>query len=186
MHTIPAFPVLHICLMLNLSDSVTMKDQKKTVVLGLGNPIMSDEGVGPAIVQGFMDKAEDYTDIEFVDVGTGGFSLLYHLEGADRVVFVDCAKMGDAPGTIRRFTCDQVQTVKRLAHFSLHEGDLLTLIDKAKQLSQCPDDIVIFGIEPQLIDFGLSLTDALSGQMDHYLSVIDKELKKSQPQSSAC
>jgi hydrogenase maturation protease len=163
-----------------------MSDQKKTVVLGLGNPIMSDEGIGPAILQRFMDRAQDYAPIEFVDVGTGGFSLLYHLEGADRVVFVDCAQMGDQPGTIRRFTCDQVQTVKRLAHFSLHEGDLLTLIEKAKQLGQCPEEIVIFGIEPELIDFGLDLTETLSARMDEYVARIDEELKNNQPQSSVC
>ncbi len=74
--------------MLNLSDSATMSDQKKTVVLGLGNPIMSDEGIGPAIIQQFVDKAEDYAHIEFVDVGTGGFSLLYHLEGVDKAKYV--------------------------------------------------------------------------------------------------
>jgi hydrogenase maturation protease len=81
--------------------------------------------------------------------------------------------------------CDQVQTVKRLAHFSLHEGDLLTLIEKAKELNQCPEDIVIFGIEPQWVDFGLGLTDTVSGQMDLYVALIDDELKKSQQQSSA-
>ncbi|MCP4452231.1 MAG: hydrogenase maturation protease [Planctomycetes bacterium] len=161
-----------------------MSDQKKTIVLGLGNPIMSDEGVGPALVQRFMDKAEDYALTEFVDVGTGGFSLLYHLEGVDRVVFIDCALMGDEPGTLRRFTCDQVQTVKRLAHFSLHEGDLLTLIDKAKELGQCPEEIVIFGIEPELIEFGLGLTETLSGRMDEYVAQIDKELKQCQQQRS--
>lgn len=161
-----------------------MSDQKKTVVLGLGNPIMSDEGIGPAIVQRFMDRAGDYAHTTFVDVGTGGFSLLYHLEGMDRVVFVDCAKMGEEPGTLRRFTCDEVQTVKRLAHFSLHEGDLLTLIEKAKQLGQCPEEIVIFGIEPVLIDFGLGLTDTLSGRIDDYVARIDEELKNSKQQSS--
>ncbi len=161
-----------------------MSDQKKTIVLGLGNPIMSDEGIGPALVQRFMDRAQDYAPIEFVDAGTGGFSLLYHLEGANKVVFIDCAQMGDQPGTLRRFTCDEVQTVKRLAHFSLHEGDLLTLIDKAKELGQCPEEIVIFGIEPELIDFGLGLTETLSGQMDGYVACIDKELKNSQQQSS--
>ena len=161
-----------------------MSDQKKTVVLGLGNPIMSDEGIGPAIIQRFLDKADAYPHIQFVDVGTGGFSLLYHLEGADKVIFVDCAKMGDAPGTLRRFTCDQVQTVKRLAHFSLHEGDLLTLIEKAKELGQCPEEIVIFGIEPDLIDFGLDLTETLSSRMDHYVTRIDEELKNAEKQSS--
>lgn len=161
-----------------------MSIQKKTVVLGLGNPIMSDEGIGPAIVQRFIDRGEDDTHIKFVDVGTGGFSLLYHLEGVDRVVFVDCAQMGESPGTIRRFTCDQVQTVKRLAHFSLHEGDLLTLIEKAKELGQCPEEIVIFGIEPELIDFGLDLTETLACRMDAYVAQIEEELKHSKQQSS--
>ena len=161
-----------------------MSDQKKTVVLGLGNSIMSDEGIGPAIVQRFVDKAKDYTNTEFVDVATGGFSLLYHLENADKAIFVDCALMGETPGIIRRFTNDQVQTVKRLSHFSLHEGDLLTMIDKAKELGQCPEEIVIFGIEPELIDFGLDLTDTLSGQMGDYVARIDEELKNSQQQSS--
>jgi hydrogenase maturation protease len=162
-----------------------VSDHKKTAVLGLGNPIMSDEGIGPAIVQRLKDEAGD-TRIQFVDVGTGGFSLLYHLEGVDKVVFVDCALMGEAPGTIRRFTCDQVQTVKRLSHFSLHEGDLLTLIDKAKKLGQCPEEIVIFGIEPELVDFGLELTDTLARQMDHYVARIEEELKPSKQRSSVC
>lgn len=161
-------------------------DKKKTVVLGLGNPIMSDEGIGPAIIQRFLDKANQYAHIEFQDVGTGGFSMLYHLEGVDKVVFVDCALMGDTPGTIRRFTCDQVQTVKRLAHFSLHEGDLLTLIEKAKELGQCPEEIVIFGIEPQLVDFGLCLTETLSSQMDHYVAMVEQELMNTQQPSSLC
>jgi hydrogenase maturation protease len=163
-----------------------MSDKKKTVVLGLGNPIMSDEGVGPAIVQRFADKAKDYTNTEFVDVGTGGFSLLYHLENADKAIFVDCALMGETPGVIRRFTNDQVQTVKRLSHFSLHEGDLLTLIDKAKELGQCPEDIVIFGVEPELVDFGLSLTETLSSQMDHYVKCVHEELTNTKQQSSVC
>lgn len=163
-----------------------MSDPKKTVVLGLGNPIMSDEGIGPAIVKQFLDQAEDYPGITFKDVGTGGFSVLYELEGVHKVVFVDCAKMGEAPGTIRRFTCDDVQTVKKLAHFSLHEGDLLTLIDKARELEQCPQEIVIFGVEPLLVDFGLNLTDTLSGQMDQYLTEIDKELKANKHSSASC
>ena len=163
-----------------------MSDKKKTVVLGLGNPIMSDEGIGPVIVQRFVDRANDYRDIEFVDIGTGGFSLLYHLENAGKAVFVDCALMGETPGTIRRFTHDQVQTVKRLSHFSLHEGDLLTVIDKAKELGQCPEEIVIFGIQPEFVDFGLCLTDTLSSQMDHYVKWVHEELTNTKQKSSAC
>jgi hydrogenase maturation protease len=148
----------------------------KTVVLGLGNPIMSDEGIGVVLVERFLDKAEQYPGIEFIDAGTGGFAVLYHLESARRAIFVDCAQMGQAPGTLRRFRCDEVNSVKQLAHFSLHEGDLLTLIEKAKQLEQCPEEIVIFGIEPETIDFGLELTSVLKNRLDEYMAEVAKEL----------
>ena len=149
---------------------------KKTVVLGLGNPIMSDEGIGVGLVGRFLDRADEYPEVEFIDAGTGGFAVLYQMEAADRAIFVDCAQMGTAPGTLRRFLCDDVNSVKHLAHFSLHEGDLLALIAKAKQLEQCPPEIVIFGIEPKTIDFGLELTSELKNRLDEYMAEIAKEL----------
>jgi len=153
-----------------------MSASGKTVVLGLGNPIMSDEGIGVVLVGRFLDQAERYPGVEFIDGGTGGFAILYHLESACRAIFIDCAQMGTAPGTLRRFRCDEVSSVKQLAHFSLHEGDLLTLIEKAKQLGQCPEEIVIFGIEPETIDFGLELTSELQSRLDEYMIEIAKEL----------
>lgn len=153
-----------------------MSVTRKTVVLGLGNPIMSDEGIGVVLIGRFLEQAETYPDVEFVDAGTGGFSVLYQMEAADRAIFIDCAKMGTAPGTLRRFRCDDVASVKQLAHFSLHEGDLLKLIEKARQLGQCPSEIVIFGIEPKLIDFGLELTTELQDRLDEYVTEISKEL----------
>ena len=148
----------------------------KTVVLGLGNPIMSDEGIGVVLVGRFRDQAERYPGVEFIDAGTGGFAVLYHLESARRAIFVDCAQMGQAPGTLRRFRCDEVNSIKQLAHFSLHEGDLLSLIEKAKQLGRCPEEIVILGIEPKTIDFGLELTSELKDRLDEYMAAIAQEL----------
>ncbi len=153
-----------------------MSVTKKTVVLGLGNPIMSDEGIGVVLVGRLQDRADEYPDVEFVDAGTGGFAVLHQMEAADRAIFIDCAQMGTAPGTMKRFLCDEVNSVKQLAHFSLHEGDLLTLIEKAKQLEQCPPEIVIFGIEPKTIDFGLELTSELKNRLDEYAAEIVKEL----------
>ena len=60
----------------------------------------------------------------------------------------------------------------------------MTLIEKARELGQCPEEIVIFGIEPELIDFGLDLTDTLSSHMDHYVAQVDEELKNTKQQSS--
>ena len=148
----------------------------KTAVLGLGNPIMTDEGIGPVLVGRFSHISEQYPGVAFKDVGTGGFSLLYELEDLDKVVFIDCALMAREPGTIKRFTPNDVETIKRLAHFSLHEGDLLSLLDQAKQLDQCPDEVVIFGIQPETVDYGLALTACLADRLDEYITVISDEL----------
>ncbi len=148
----------------------------KTAVLGLGNPIMTDEGIGPVLVGRFSHLTDQYPGVTFKDVGTGGFSLLYEFEGVDKIIFIDCALMGLEPGTIKRFTPDEVETIKRLAHFSLHEGDLLLLLDKARQLGQCPEEVVIFGIQPETVDYGLELTPCLADHLDEYISVIAKEI----------
>ena len=54
--------------------------------------------------------------------------------------------MGEKPGTLRRFTADEVNSVKRLNHFSLHEIDILQVLNLSKQLGECPAEVVFFGI----------------------------------------
>ncbi len=150
--------------------------KKPTVVLGLGNPLMSDEGIGVFLISRLSMLADSFPSVEFADAGTGGMSLLHYFEGRDKVVIIDCANMNEEPGKIKRFTPAQVKSVKQLAHFSLHEQDLLKIIEIAKQLGQCPKKIVIFGIQPKNVSFGQSLSEELEQKIDDYISVISKEL----------
>ena len=76
-----------------------------------------------------------------------------------------------------RFTPQDVKTVKKLMHYSLHEIDILKVIEFARQLNQCPDDIVFFGIEPGKIEFQDKLTPALLEKIDDYLETIQRELQ---------
>jgi hydrogenase maturation protease len=128
-----------------------------TVVLGLGNPLMADEGIGVYLVERLMESAGAYPSVDFVDAGTGGLSVLHHIEGRRKAVVVDCAYMDEPPGTIRRFTPEEVRSTKVLAHQSLHEADLLRIIAMARQLDQAPDQIVIFGIQPERVELGIDL-----------------------------
>jgi len=152
--------------------------KKPTVVLGLGNPLMADEGIGVRLVERLAESASQYPDVELVDAGTGGLSVLYQLEGRRKAIFIDCAYLGEEPGTIRRFGPEEVCSRKVLAHQSLHEADLLRIIDLARQLGQAPDEIVIFGIEPQRIEPALGLSPALARRIDEYVAVLRQELEK--------
>ena len=149
---------------------------KSTVVLGLGNPLMADEGIGVYLVERLAESGEELKDVEFIDAGTGGLSVLHSMEGRRKAIFVDCAYMGDQAGAIRRFTPEDVESVKVLAHRSLHEADLLQIIAMARQIGQAPEQIVIFGVQPQRVEPGLGLSPALLAGIDEYLAVLRREL----------
>jgi hydrogenase maturation protease len=76
---------------------------KKTLVLGLGNVIMGDEGVGVHVVQA-LEKHALPAGVECLDGGTGGFILLEPLQNADRIILIDAAADGNPPGTVTRTT----------------------------------------------------------------------------------
>jgi hydrogenase maturation protease len=151
--------------------------EKPIVVLGLGNPLMADEGIGVYLVERLMEAAAQYPAVDFIDAGTGGLSILYHIEGRRKAIVIDCAFMDEPPGAIRRFMPEEVRSTKVLAHQSLHEADLMRIIAMARQLGQAPDEIVIFGIQPERIEPGQGLSQALTERIGEYISMILHELE---------
>lgn len=154
---------------------------KEILVIGLGNPLMADEGIGVVLIERLealarQDRIPGAGRIQFHDGGTGGMNLLHVLAGRQKAVLIDCALMGTQPGTIQRFTPDQVQTVKKLSHLSLHEVDILKVLDISRQLGECPQDVVFFGIEPHEICQRMSLSPLLQAQIPHYLQTLLQEL----------
>ena len=78
-------------------------DKKKTLVLGLGNVIMGDEGVGVHVVRA-LEKVQLPSNVECLDGGTGGFVLLEPLQSADHIILIDATDDGNPPGTVTRTT----------------------------------------------------------------------------------
>ena len=141
----------------------------------MGNPLMSDEGVGIHVIARLQRTVLADT-VDLLDLGTSGMRALHELEGREVVIFVDCAMMGAEPGAIRRFTPDEVETRKLQTRLSLHEGDLLNTIHLARRLGTAPERIVIFGIEPKFIEPGESLSPELAARLDEYVAAIRQEL----------
>ena len=149
---------------------------KKDAVIGIGNPALGDEGIGNAVVT-LLPALFDCTDVDCLDVGTGIFSLLHVLPGRRRAVIVDCAFMGETPGTMRSFTLRDARSVKKLAHWSLHEGDVIHILSLAEtQQDDPPPRIVIYGIEPAALDIGLPLSAELERKVPDYCRRIARDL----------
>ncbi|HEQ71853.1 MAG TPA: hydrogenase maturation protease [Spirochaetia bacterium] len=149
---------------------------KKDAVIGIGNPAIGDEGIGNAVVT-LLPTLFDCTDVDCLDLGTGVFSLMHVLPGRRRAVIVDCAFMGEEPGTMRGFTLRNARSVKKLAHLSLHEGDVIHVLRLAETHGDGRSPrVVIYGIEPAALDIGLSLSEELEQKIPDYCRKIARDL----------
>ena len=161
---------------------MTIGKPKPTIVVGLGNPLMADEGIGVVLIEELSKLAAagilPSDDVEYYDGGCGGMYLLHTIAERKKAILIDCALMGTEPGTIKRFTPDDIKSVKQMAHLSLHEVDILKVIELAKQIGQCPDEIVIFGIEPVNITMQMHLNDAIRAKIPGYIDAIRKEIEQ--------
>jgi hydrogenase maturation protease len=150
--------------------------QKDVVVLGLGNPLMTDEGIGGAVVDRLARRAGEFPNVEFIDAGTAGLAILHKLSGRRKAVIVDCCRMGCRPGTMAMFTPEEVRTAGERDFLSLHGADILRLLSLARSLDGCPSELLIFGIEPAVVAVGEGLSSALSERLEDYVSEVLEHL----------
>jgi len=148
---------------------------KGVLVAGLGNPLMSDEGIGVHVIHA-LAREQLPDDVRLLELGTGGLAVVHALAGCSRAVFVDCAFMGEPPGTLRRFAPGDVRDLRRLPRHSAHEGNLLDLLELARAVGTAPEDVVIFGIEPADLSPGRGPSRALRERLSYYVAAVRAEV----------
>jgi hydrogenase maturation protease len=151
-------------------------ERAETVIIGLGNAFMMDEGIGVRVAAELQKNVEELEGVDVVELGTGGMTIVHVIAGRKKAIVVDCALMGEKPGTMRRFTQEEAISKRLLPGESLHEGDLFAALDMAEQMDECPKEVVIFGVEPKKIAPGDKLSLELETKMEEYLEQIFKEL----------
>ncbi|MGZ7080821.1 MAG: hydrogenase maturation protease [Thermoanaerobaculia bacterium] len=131
-------------------------------IFGIGNVLLGDDGVGPAVAR-FIDTHFDLDDDVIVeDLGTPSLSLPGYLTGHDVVVFVDAVASDQPPGTILRFTREEIMAVEPGIRISPHEpsiNDALIMLDFA---GGGPRDVTLIGIVPGTLEGGMSLSAAVA------------------------
>ena len=144
----------------------------RDAVVALGNPLMGDEGVGPVILERLRLHSRLSPQVDLLDTSGSIMGALHALKDRRKVVFLDCALMGLKPGDYRRFLPSQVKTGKIMPGLSLHEGDLLRMLETARLLGESAEEVVIFGIEPARLEPGQGLSDVLTAKMAEYTDEI--------------
>lgn len=129
-----------------------------TLILGLGNVLMTDEAVGAAVLRHLEADAHLPADWALMDGGTLSFTLAGPIGDAERLIVVDAAAMGDAPGTVRVFEGEAMDRQLRTHAKSVHEVSLADLMDMVRLTDQLPPQRALIGIEPEEIGWGEDLT----------------------------
>jgi hydrogenase maturation protease len=147
----------------------------RIVVLGIGNTILSDEGVGVHAVEALQERYELPENVEVIDGGTSGMELLGPLSGTDVLIVLDAIKAGRAPGTVVRLIGDEVPVFFR-SKLSPHQVSICDVLAGLEFSGDLPEDIVLIGVEPESLELGLELTPAVAARMPEMMEMAVAEL----------
>ncbi|MFO8011587.1 MAG: hydrogenase maturation protease [Dehalococcoidia bacterium] len=150
--------------------------RKKTVVLGVGNPLMGDDGIGSHVARELNRRTGAMPDIDVFEAVTSPMSVVHIIANYERVIIIDSARMGRNPADMCRFSPEEVFSLKSLPGISLHEGDLLRSLEISRMLGECPEDVVILGIEPGGISFGEHISSPLENRIGEYVEAVLAEI----------
>ena len=131
--------------------------ERPTVVIGLGNPLMTDDGVGLALLAELQARGPFRPEPIFVDGGTWGMNLLPTIEDAGRVLFLDAVNFGAEPGTAIRLERERLPRWLGVK-LSPHQIDLKEVLALAELRGRLPADAVVVGIQPDRIEMGSELS----------------------------
>ena len=143
-------------------DCLRASEPAPILVLGLGNTLLSDDGVGPVLLGHLSSFAQHWQgQVEFVDGGTQGLALLGRLSGRRALIIVDAVKTGAPPGTVHRMTLAELRGANPGRADSAHEGNAGALLAAAQLVDELPDHLFVVGVEPEKIATGHGLSDAV-------------------------
>lgn len=147
----------------------------RVVVLGIGNTILSDEGVGVRAAEALQAAYHLPDEVEVIDGGTAGMELLGPLSGVDLLVVLDAVKAGGAPGTVVRLADGQVPVFFR-TKLSPHQVSICDVLAGLEFSGDLPKDLVLIGVEPASLELGLELTPTIAARVPEMAAMAAAEL----------
>lgn len=147
-----------------------------TLVLGLGNPLMTDDGVGLAALARLESQYTMDSGVRLVDGGTWGMNLLPMIEDTRRLVLLDAIRSGAPPGTLVVLERDELPRYFALK-LSPHQIDLREVLALAELRGTLPEETVAIGLEPEDVEMGTALTSRLGDRVDALVDAAVERLR---------
>ena len=165
-------------------DDPTGDIQEETagiVILGVGNLLLSDEGVGVHVANRLLEM-ELPAGVRVIEGGTDGFRLMNVVSGADRVIVVDAVKGGGEPGSIYRFDIEDAPSSPETFKTSVHQIGVLEVIHFSEFLGK-PPQVTIIGVEPKSMEMSMELSPEIQEKLPRVIELVLEEVNKSLSES---
>jgi hydrogenase maturation protease len=155
----------------------------KTLVLGLGNPILTDDGVGVLVAEAVRAQLPEDTPIDITEVSVGGLTLMETMIGYDRVILIDAFQPVDGcrPGKVHKMTLDELRSISPTQHsVSPHDASLVTALETGQRMGLVlPQEITIFAIEVEnVIDFSDHPTPSVAAVIPQVTEAVLNEISQ--------
>jgi hydrogenase maturation protease len=151
---------------------------KKTLVLGLGNILLGDEGVGVRVVERLLERYHFPEEVLVMDGGTLGLDLLPYVEEASRLVVVDAVQARKPPGTLIRLTGTEIPTFLDASKVSPHQEGLQDLLAVATLKGYLPGEVIFWGAQIESLGVGLELSPVVAAQVEPLADNVLTELAR--------
>ena len=130
---------------------------KKVLVMGVGNTLLQDDGIGVHVTES-LKASYSTQDIDILDGGTIGLSLLPEIEDADAVIIIDASEIGERPGSMRIFRNAEIDQQLSGKKKTVHEVAVSDLFSAAAIRGRCPAERALIAIQPGSTELGLEMT----------------------------
>lgn len=147
------------------------------LVLGVGNILMQDEGIGVRAVEWLQAHCAALEEVDLIDGGTMGLDLLHYLEGIDHLLILDAVQANKAPGEITVLTGEAVPTFLSMK-LSPHQIGVQDMLATAQLLGYTPPEVVILGVQPNSLSVGLEMSPYVADQVEPLARLALSQLEK--------
>ncbi|KFZ42913.1 HyaD/HybD family hydrogenase maturation endopeptidase [Anoxybacillus flavithermus] len=150
---------------------------KKITVLGIGNLLYSDEGVGIHILPLLEKQLAKYDNVEVIEGSTDGMRLLGTIEETEYLAIVDAVNAGKEAGTMITLVDDEIPAYFGIK-MSIHQLGFQEVLSAAKLRQTCPKQMVLFGIQPASLSLGLELSPIVQAQLPRVVEQVVHQVEK--------
>lgn len=150
---------------------------RKVRVVGIGNLLMQDDGVGPQMIQMLQGMEGIPPEVELIDGGTHSYDLVEFFAEADSIIIIDALKFGEEPGTLYRAPLKELRLDPVNDARSVHELNFIDAVKMVNMLGYDPE-VIVFGVEPRTIDVSMDLSPEVAQKLPRLAELICAEINR--------